>query len=194
MSYSFALMCWKKRVYRIVQSCKLEPVFLVLDADFHVWIAQIKWRGQTRYTEILDNKTLMDTLNNCGRKIGVEIFYPIELFTWSSSCQKLFAGSGAPLSWVAVLFDWNLNRHTVLKQVVDLDLQLCYLENAGLFLFLLWDQWMIERLSRAKRTALVCGMFLQNQSNFIFTLEKILSSHPKIYNHYNLFDSLTESV
>ena len=42
--------------------------------DFHFLIAQADYQDQTRYTEILENKTLIHTYYSFGQ-IGVEIFF-----------------------------------------------------------------------------------------------------------------------
>ena len=43
----------------------------------------------------------------------------------SESYQRSFPSFCAPPSELAVLFDWNLSRHSILGQVVDLEVLLC---------------------------------------------------------------------
>ena len=67
------------------------------------------------------------------RPIGLQTLVVID----SESYQTLFQSFCAQQSEVAVLFDLNLSRRPVLRQVIDLDLLLCtgfYSEDAVLFL------------------------------------------------------------
>ena len=63
---------------------------------------------------------------------------------------------------MAVLIDCNLTRCPFSGQVLDLDLLLFKLQYAGLFLYSILDQIMIERLSKEMSTALVCNKFSHN--------------------------------
>ena len=65
----------------------------------------------------------------------------------SESRLTLFPSFCAQPTQVAVLFNSYLSRRPFLGQVVDLDLLLCTAFNSSYVIFLLRDQWLIERLS-----------------------------------------------
>ena len=124
--------------------------------------------------------TLGHCLLSCQRWSAVTIWlsnirfhlWPIWLQTLvainSEPRLLLFPSFCAPPSEVAVLFNSNMSRRPVLRQVVNLDLPLCTrfnLEHAVTLLFcsyvifLLRDCWLIERLSEPMGMALVCNNF-----------------------------------
>ena len=81
-------------------------------------------------------------------------------------------------SEVAALFNTNLSRRPFLGQVVDSDLLAgcCFAQDSirkmwfwSYVIFLLRDQWMIERLSKAMGVALVGNNFSPILSKFYFT-------------------------
>ena len=80
-------------------------------------------------------------------------------------------------SEIAGLFYLNLSRRPFLRQVVELDLLLCTefdSEHAvcSYVIFLLRDQRLIERLSKAMGVALVANNFLPVPSKFSSHMKK----------------------
>ena len=54
-------------------SCNLELIFLLQDC-YHSRIAQVEYQGQTRYTEILDCKPLINTYHHLGYRLKLKYF------------------------------------------------------------------------------------------------------------------------
>ena len=99
----------------------------------------------------------------------------------SESYLTSFPRFCAPPSEVAVLFDSNLSRLPFLGQVVDLD-SIQNMLFCSYVIFLLRDQWLIERLSEAMGAALVRNNFSPIPSKFSFHMKKRSdSSRPAIY-------------
>ena len=105
----------------------------------------------------------------------------------SESCQTLFPSFCALPSEVAVLLDSNLSRRPFLGHVIYLDLLLFTRfdsEHAvcSYVIFLLTDQWLIERLRAAMIAALVCTDFSPIQLNISFHMKNESDwLQPKIY-------------
>ena len=94
----------------------------------------------------------------------------------SESSQRLIPSFWALPPEVAVLFDWNLSRCPLLRPVVDSDLLLCTgfnLEHAVHVLFLLRDQWMIQRLRKEMNAAWVGNEFCNTIKISFNILKKI---------------------
>ena len=95
----------------------------------------------------------------------------------SESCQTSFPSFCAPQSEVAVLFYLNLSRLPFLGQVVNLHLLLCTgFDSEQLFcsyvIFLLSDECMIARSSKAMGAALICKNFSSIPSKISFHIKK----------------------
>ena len=109
----------------------------------------------------------------------------------SESYLTLFPSLCAPPSEVAALFKSNLSRHPFLREVVDLDLLLCKFAQDSirnlLFLsyviFLLTDQWLIEKLSKAMGVALNGNNFSPIPSKISFHIEKRARCCPRFTKH-----------
>ena len=94
-----------------------------------------------------------------------------------------FSSFFAPPSEVAVLFNSNLSRRCFLGQLVDLDsLHRIRFWRGGFcsyVIFLLRDQWLIERLGEAMGSVLVCNKFLPIPSTVSFHMKKKWLCCPK---------------
>ena len=70
---------WFERIgIWIGKSQKLEPIFGEL--DFHFWIAQLAFWGQTRYTKVLDSTTLINTFCHIMISYRLELQYFLIFF------------------------------------------------------------------------------------------------------------------
>ena len=90
----------------------------------------------------------------CYRFGSVQILVAID----SELRLTSFPSFCAQPSEVTALFDWNLSRRPFLRQVVNTDLLLCTgsirnMRFCSCVIFLLRDEWMIERLSEAMGAA-----------------------------------------
>ena len=100
-------------------------------------------------------------------------------------------------SEVTVLFNLNLSRHPFLRQVAC-----CFAQDSILnmrfcsyVIFLLRDQCLIERFSKAMGEALVSNNFSPIPSKISFHMKKKVNCCvPKFTKHLNLVDSWTDSV
>ena len=113
-----------------------------------------------------------------------------------------------PPSEVAALFDWTLSRQcqtlfpwtgrrfrSTTAQDSMRNMRIC--SSAVSALFLLRDQWMIERLMEAMSAAFVWKKSLRTPSKFYYPWKQNLSSRLKASNfekHQNIFGSRTQSV
>ena len=69
---------------------------IILLQDFHFWIAQVEYWGQTRYTENLGRKTLINTYYHIQRRLELKYFvFAHVLLDSTLLCSTIWSGCAA---------------------------------------------------------------------------------------------------